>query len=251
MAKGAEGKGIERFNLRAQQARDVLGAGLETTAGEFGTLRGQLGERFGGQRRQTEAGFDPFIRAGTTALQNVQQGGTVGGLDRTIQEILGSGSFQGLRDQQRQDLLFQQTGSGLRRGDSLEQFANLSPELAFSLENRLFGRNRDLANVGFQGVERRGALGNQSVQAQSGIDAQLAQQLGLFRGDVTQQQANILGGQGEVESQSFFNQANRERAEAAARNEFIGQLAGVAANVFVPGSGGFVSAGVSTGLNTF
>ncbi len=179
----------------------------------------QLRDDFTRQLSQTEQGFDPFIQAGTRALGRVEEGGTVGGLDRTIQDILSSGSFQSLNEQQRQDLLFQQTGSGLRRGDALEEFANLSPELAFQLENQLFGRNRDLANVGFQGVERRGAQGNQLTLGQgqlstglTGLEEQLGSQFGervsnLITGSGRSRSSGILADQ-QINQQAIQNLIN-------------------------------------------
>ena len=55
MAAGAEGKGIEQFNLRAAQASDVLQGGLDTTSAEFQALLQQLQQRFGAQQQQTQA----------------------------------------------------------------------------------------------------------------------------------------------------------------------------------------------------
>lgn len=148
---------------------------LETIFGvseaEFSGAQQQFRDDFLRQRNLTEEGFDPFIQAGTRALEDVEAGGTVGGLDARIQEILESDAFQTLKGQGIKDLQLQQAASGLRRGDAFEEIANISPELAFQIENQLFGRNRDLADLGFEGVERRGAQGTQLTLGQGQLSS--------------------------------------------------------------------------------
>jgi len=252
MAAGERGKAIEEavagFRRGQEELRLGAGTGREIIQGQ----QGQLREDFLRQQGLTEGGFDPFIQAGTGALQDVQQGATIGGLDERISQILGTGAFQGLREERFGDINRQLASAGLSRsGLGLEQIANISPELALQLERQQFGRSRDLSNVGFQGVERRGALGNQLTLGQggltsnlTGLEAQLANQLGI----------NLAGGErgiGQAQSQGRLAALQASEAQSASRNRFFGDVAGIGADILLPGSGGFVRGGVSAGLEAF
>lgn len=242
MATNTAGRAREVIVSGQRRAGDVLQGQFDTNQQLLQDQQGQFRQDFLRQRGQTEQGFDPFIQSGGRALQRVEQGGTVGGLDRNIQDILGTESFQTLRKQQADDLLLQQTGSGLRRGDSLEQFANLSPELAFQLENQLFGRNRDLANVGFQGVDRRGVQGNQLTLGQGGLsggltslEAQLGETLGI-------NQAAIEQGIGQAEAQGIIGDASAKGAKRAAVGKLIGTVIGTVAGAYFGPEGAKIGA---------
>jgi len=167
----------EQAQLQAQQVQipAQLQAQIRAEQAQLQTQRGQLRTDIGRQRELTEAGFDPFIQAGTGALQDVQRGATVGGLDERIAQILGTGAFQGLREERFGDINRQLASAGLSRsGLGLEEIANISPDLAFQIENQLFGRARDLSNVGFQGVGQQAGLATDLT----GLEARLGAQLG-------------------------------------------------------------------------
>lgn len=252
MAAGERGKAIEEAVAGFQRGQEELRRATGVSRGILGEQRGQIRTDIGAQRELTEAGFDPFIQAGTGALQDVQRGATIGGLDERISQILGTETFGALREERFGDINRQLASAGLSRsGLGLEQIANISPELALQLESQQFGRARDLSNVGFQGVERRGAQGAQLTLGQAGfetglsnLEAQIANQLGI----------NLAGGErgiGQVQAGGRLAALEATEAEEATRNRFFADIAGAGAEFFVPGSGGFVRAGVGGGLEAF
>lgn len=252
MAAGERGKAIEEAVAGFQRGQEELRRGAGVSRGILGEQRGQIRTDIGRQRELTETGFAPFIEAGTGALRDVQRGATIGGLDERIAEILGTGAFQGLREERTRDVRGQLAAGGLTRsGAGLEEIAAISPELAFQIENQLFGRARDLSNVGFTGVERRGAQGAQLALGQAGfetglssLEAQIANQLGI----------NLAGGEigiGEVQSQGRLAALQEKQRKSSFLNKFIGDIAGVGADILLPGSGGFVRGGVTGGLEAF
>ena len=252
MAAGERGKAIEEAVAGFMRGQEELRRGAGVGRGILQTQRGGIRTDIGRQRELTEEGFAPFIEAGTGALQDVQQGATVGGLDERIAQILQSGAFQGLREERFGDVNRQLATAGLSRsGLGLEEIANISPDLAFQIENQLFGRARDLSQTGFTGVERRGAQGAQLALGQAGLEtgsseleAQIANQLGI----------NLAGGErgiGGVQAEGRLAALQAKQAKTAARNKFISQIAGIGADVFVPGSGALVRGGVSAGLEAF
>lgn len=254
MASGERGKAIEEAVAGFRRGQEEFRLGAGTARDIIGGTRGQIRGDIVTQRGVTEAGFDPFIQAGTGALQDVQQGSTIQGLDERIAQILQGDAFGALREDRFGDVNRQLASSGLSRsGLGLEEIANISPELAFQLENQLFGRSRDLSNVGFQGVERRGALGNQltlggaGFEAQlGGLEAQIANSLGI----------NLAGGErgiGLEQSQGRLDALQAKEKKTADRNAFFGDLAG-AASSFIPALApfkGVISKGVTSGLNSF
>lgn len=254
MAAGERGKAIEELVAGITRGQEELRGATDISRGILGTQRGQIRTDIGRQRELTEGGFGRFIEAGIPALQDVQRGATVGGLDERITEILGTGAFQGLREERFGDINRQLASAGLSRsGLGLEEIANISPDLAFQIENQLFGRSRDLSNVGFQGVERRGAQGAQLALGQAGFEtglsqfeAQIANQLGV----------RLAGGEvgiGEAQSVGRLEALKAGEAKTAARNKFIGDIAGTAASFF-PATAAFaplIKSGVTGGLEAF
>lgn len=252
MASGERGKAIEEAVAGFRKGQEVIQGRFDINQALIQGQQGQFRTDFNRQRGLTEEGLDPFIQAGTTALQDVQQGATIGGLEERIASILSGDAFQSLKQERVGDLQTQLAASGLSRsGLALQEIASISPELAFQLENQLFGRSRDLSNVGFKGVERRGALGNQLTIGQgqlSGglteLEARLGENLGLGL-------AQGFQGIGEAQSQGRLQALAAKEKRGSAINRFIGSAAGVGANILLPGSGGFVQAGVTSGLEAF
>lgn len=152
---------IEIFNREAIARGDT---DFSVTEGEIGDQQDQLREDFLSQIGINEAGFQPFIEAGEQGLSFLREGSTAEGFNKFLSEVMGGDLFQSLRDEQVKGARGQlaasgQTGSGL----ALEELSRISPQLALQLEGELFGRNRNLANMGFQGVERRGALNSNLI----------------------------------------------------------------------------------------
>lgn len=94
--------------------------------------------------------LSPFLNAGTSALGNVAEGQTIDGLDQRLAQIMGSGSFESLRDERGRAVNSHLAANGLRRsGTGIEAAANIPTDLAFEIENMLNGRSTNLANTGF------------------------------------------------------------------------------------------------------
>lgn len=311
MAAGERGKAIEEAVEGFRRGQEELRLGAGTARGILGEQRGQIRTDIGAQRELTEAGFDPFIQAGTGALQDVQRGatigglderiaqifgtgafqdlqqgarvggfapfieagtgalrdvqraGTVGGLDERIAEILGSGAFQTLREERFGDVNRQLASAGLSRsGEALRQISDISPDLAFQLEQQQFGRQqqlanlglqiegrqfgrqqqlanrafqleqqqfgrtRDIAGLGFQGVGQRGQLGAQLTLGQAGFETGL--------GSLEAQIANQLGvrlsgaevGIGQAQSEGRLAALQAKEAKSSQLLELAGGLAG-------------------------
>ena len=139
-------------------------------------------------RRQfdiTQNQLAPFLQAGTQALGGVQEGSTVAGLDQMLQEIMGGGAFGSLVDERQRSVQGQLAAGGLTRsGAGLEAASAIPTDLAFQLENLLFGRNQGLATMGQNTAVGAGQLGQQSAQGiSSGINqAAQAQASGILGG---------------------------------------------------------------------
>jgi len=252
MAAGERGKAIEELVAGIRKGQGELRTGAGVGRGIIGEQRGRLRTDIGRERDLVSEGFGRFIETGGRALEDVERGATVGGLDERITEILGTGAFQGLREERFGDINRQLASSGLSRsGLGLEEIANISPDLAFQIENQLFGRSRDLSNVGFQGVERRGAQRGQLTLGGAGLEtdltsleAQIANQLGI----------NLAGGEqgiGQAQSEGRLAALQASEKKKAARNKFFADIAGVGADIIAPGSGAFVRGGVGAGLEAF
>jgi len=171
-------RSAEQIGLANAEARKELERTFGVSEDKFTDAQKQLRDDFLRQRGL----LDPFVQAGTRALGDVEQAGTVGGLDARINEILGSESFQGLKAERIRDQQTQLAAGGLTRsGTGLEQIAGISPELAFQIEQQQFGRQENLANLGFRGIE----AGNQLTLGQgqlstglTGLEENLRSQFG-------------------------------------------------------------------------
>jgi len=98
--------------------------------------------------------FGRFGDIGREAFGQFARGSTIAGQGANIDEILQGPAFAGLRARRLRDLQGQLSSSGLRRsGTALERISDLTPELAFSIEQQLSGRQRAAAETGL------GALG--------------------------------------------------------------------------------------------
>jgi len=202
-------RSAEQIAIANTKARKELERIFGVSEDQFTDAQKQLRDDFLRQRNLTEEGFDPFIQAGTRALGDVEQAGTVGGLDARINEILGSESFQGLKAERIRDQQTQLAAGGLTRsGAGLESIAGISPDLAFGIERELFGRNRDLARVGFEGVERRGQLGNQLTLGQGALSGNLTSLQEQLRSQFGGRVSELISGTGEAKSSGVL--ANRQ-----------------------------------------
>jgi hypothetical protein len=174
--------GSSNIGRRAAEQRQIFNREAITrgdtdfgiTEGKIGTQQDQLREDFLSQRDQTEAGFDPFIQGGEQGLEFLRDTATAGGFNDFLSQIMSGDLFQSFKDQQVSDAegFFAASGQG-GSGGALKELANISPQLALQLFGNLQGSNKDLANFGFQGVDRRAGLGNQLTLGQGGLSTGL------------------------------------------------------------------------------
>lgn len=98
--------------------------------------------------RDPSTGFGQF-------RQPVIEGGSIAGVDRRIGEITDTESFKNLRDERTRALQGQLAASGLQRsGAGFQSIADLTAAQAFDIENKLFGRDKELFGIAL------GAQGN-------------------------------------------------------------------------------------------
>lgn len=130
-------------------------------------------------RRQfniTSENVDPFIQAGLEALPGVQEASTVGGFGSRIAEILQGGSLDPLIDQRTQAVQGQLAAGGLTRsGQGLTDIAAIPADLAFDLENILFGRQTGLSEGGRTTALGLGSLGQQAAGTQANLFSEIGQ----------------------------------------------------------------------------
>jgi len=101
----------------------------------------------------------PFIQAGQRQLPGLETGATPEGLDQRLGKIFSSESFGRLRDKRARDIESVLSAGGLvRSGEAVDRFANLSPELGFSIEDLLTRRSQGLADRGLRGATDLGQL---------------------------------------------------------------------------------------------
>jgi len=216
-------RAAEAQRLRMEEAIRRGDTDFGITEGRIGEQQAQLREDFLRQRGQTEAGFDPFIQAGEQGLGFLREGSTAEGFNRFLEDITQGSVFQSLRDEQERAGRGQlaasgQTGSGL----ALEEISRISPQLALQLEGQLFGRNQNLANMGFQGVQNRGQLGNQLTLGQGGLSSGLVDLESQLRDRLSGRAQGLISGIGGVESSGIIQSAAAKRARSSGLRSLIG-----------------------------
>lgn len=217
---------MEAF-MREAIARGDTDFGI--TEGKIGDQQNQLRGDFLNQIGMNEAGFQPFIEAGEQGLDFLREGSTAEGFNKFLSDVMGGDIFQSLRDEQVKDARGQlaasgQTGSGL----ALEEISRISPQLALQLEGELFGRNQGLANMGFQGVDRRGALNSNLV---SNLGSLTNQNVGLeagLRDRLSGRAQGLISGIGNVRGNAIRESEALKRSRNSGLGSFIGGLAGTA-----------------------
>lgn len=194
--KNAGSRAAQAEIKAAQLGIDEIRRQFDITQDIFATTRGQL---------------DPFVEAGVGALGSVQKGGTVQGIEDTIAEIMGGGAFGSLVGERQTALQGQLAAGGLTRsGKALEEAAAIPTDLAFNIENLLFGRQANLVGSG-----QNAALGLGS----------LAGQLGSQGGAASGSVAALLKGQGVSEGAGILTNAQ-------ARSSVLKQGLGIASSIF-------------------
>lgn len=164
----------------------------------------------------TREQFAPFLEAGAGALPELregyqpQKGSTIGGLDEMLSQIMDSDTFGGLVEERQRGVQGQLAAGGLTRsGRAIEEAAAIPTDLAFQLENLIYGRGQtdEIARIqGLQNLVQTGlsAAGTGSSQG----------------GSLTQQISSQLGGIGATQGQGLT-----QSAEAIASGIYSGQQA--------------------------
>ena len=232
---------------------DVGGQAAEEIARGNKLARGELTRRFGessanlqgrqGVLREDFAGargnFTPFIDAGTGALETLQQGSTISGFGDRINQIFGTDAFQGLKDERIRDLQFQQAATGTNTtGGGFQSIADISPELAFQIENQLFGRSQDLSNLGFQGAQGFGNL----TLGEGELSTGLTKFEESLRANMGANVANLFSNTGQARSSGILTNEQIRQANI----QSLISLGGTAASA-AGGFGGAGGGGIPTG----
>lgn len=220
-AAGEAASGQEHAVLQA--------AKLQAAAQERG-LQAML-EQLGITREQ----FAPFLQAGTGALPELQEGfqpqrgSTQVGLEEILGEIMGGEAFQGLRDERTRAVQGQLAAGGLTRsGAGIQAAADIPTDLAFEIENMLFGRGQSGEISRIQGLQNLVSTGLSA--AGSGASQ---------GGSMTSQIASQLGGIGSTQGQGITGAAEAaasgllgaQQARAQGTQNIMG-LAGLASSFF-------------------
>jgi len=169
-----------------EEGRDIITGGAEAARGE---LR-------------------PFAQAGLGALPGLQAGATLGGFGQNIGDIFQSGALNPLIAQRQRSAESALGRAGLTRsGAAARSAADIPADLAFQLENLLFGRTAELAGLG------QGAAGG------------IANIFGTESTNI----ANILQAQAEAQGSTVLAQ---QQAQAAGQQQTGGLLGGLLGGIF-------------------
>jgi hypothetical protein len=157
------------------------------------------------QFEQTQRNLQPFIGAGQTALQGLEQGSTAQGLDQRLGDIFSGSSFQNLLGERTRAAQGGLAAAGLTRsGAGLQAIAGIPQGLGLELEQLLGNRQGTLAGLG----------------------QQTAAQLGGLSGNFAANQSSLLQNLGQTQAQGILGQGQADTARNQAFIQGIGQLAG-------------------------
>lgn len=147
-------------DLTGQSAADTIAS---STSESLGFQQQGLDELI----RQFDISQDnlrPFLDVGTGAIEDLQEGSTMGGLDNILARIMGSDTFGTLRDERERSVTGLLGSGGLTRsGAGMEEIADVPTDLALQLEQLLNNRQGNLVNLGQNTAVGSGTLGGQSA----------------------------------------------------------------------------------------
>ena len=150
------------------------------------------------QRRQfdaTRASLMPFITQGQDFMGQVGQGATLGGFSSSLNDILNSPAFAGLRDQRTQAINSSFGHGGmLNSGGRASAIGNDLTNFGLGIENMLYGRQQGIENNGLNAASGLGAFGQNSANS-----------IGTLMQGQGEAQANGLLGSQQAKTQ-FINQ---------------------------------------------
>jgi len=166
------------------------------------------------QLQQMMGGNNPFNEAGLEGLQGVQQGSTAMGFNDRLNAIMGGDQFGALVDERQRGLQGQLAAGGLTRsGTAMEAAAALPTDLAFQLENQLYGRQAGLADMGFQA---------------QGQEIGLNQLIAALLGGIGQSNATGITSSAEAEAGGLLGEKAFQLQKSQAKNQNKTDLFGAA-----------------------
>jgi len=166
-AERGRGAAIEAAQLQEQAIRDAAAIQSGAYKEAIPLLQGQFD--------YTRSQFDPYTQAGAGAITELQQGyqapqgASLGGIDEILNQIMGGEAFGGLVEERQRGVQGQLAAGGLTRsGRAIEEAAAVPTDIAFQLENLLYGRQQGAEQQRISGLESlvsggRGAVGAESV----------------------------------------------------------------------------------------
>ena len=150
--------------------------------------------------------LQPFVAAGTGALDQIQNGATVAGMDERIRSLADSETFGALRDERLRGITSQQGQLGLRRsGAGLEEIANLDTSLLLGLEADLFGRQSGLAANAQSAAAGQAGQAIQAGQALGSLEVGKGDAIAAAKIAGATAQANIANNLGSIATSYFEN----------------------------------------------
>lgn len=178
-----------QFDKAAQQQIEQFYAALDI-----------LKQQYGDTRKLNK----PYVKAGKKGLNYLKRSSGIKGLDRTLNEIMGTDAFEGLREERTRDIEGMLGAGGLTRsGEAIEQGAAIPTDLALMLHQLLQGDAMGLAGMGQNAANMTGAYG----QGYGNSAAELTSLVGNARADATlgqyQTQQNNIGTAGGILAKIF------------------------------------------------
>jgi hypothetical protein len=164
----------------------------------------------------------PFITQGKSFLDDTGAGATIGGFGQSLNDIMGSDIFQQLRGK-RVDAINSAFGNRgmLNSGGRAAAIGNDLTDLGLSIEDLLYGRQREQANMGLNATQ---GLAGFSNSAGTNI-------------------SNLLAGQGEARASGILG---AQQARSGLTSQLLGLGMGAAGGALAGGSGLLSGAGGET-----
>jgi len=164
-------------------------------------------EQLGSTREQ----FAPFLETGVGALPELQRGfqpqrgTTAGGLEDILGEIMGGDAFAALRGERERGVRGQLAAGGLTRsGRAIEEAAAIPTDLAFDIENMLFGRGERGEISRIQGLQNLVQTGLSAAGTTAGQGGSLTQQIAQQMGGIGATQAQGVTGSAQALASGKF-----------------------------------------------
>lgn len=173
----------------------------------------------------TREQFAPFLEAGAGALPELQRGfqpqrgATQAGLEDILGEIMGGEGFGRLREERERSIQGALSAGGLMRsGRAVEEAAAIPTDLAFEIENMLFGRGERGEISRIQGLQNLVSTGLSAAGSSSGQGGSLTSQIASQLGGIGAAQGQGLTGAAEAMASGMFGS---QQAQAQGKQNLI------------------------------